>query len=40
MSSVYRSETGREFVQARYRELLERWPAGTRQLTPMTPPAA
>ena len=32
MSSVYRSETGREFVQARYRELLERWPAGTRQL--------
>ena len=32
MSSVYRSETGRELVQARYRELLERWPAGTRQL--------
>ncbi len=32
MSSVYRSETGRDLVQARYRELLERWPAGTRQL--------
>ena len=32
MSSVYRSETGRDLVQARYRELLGRWPAGTRQL--------
>ena len=32
MSSVYRSETGRDLVQARYRELLECWPAGTRQL--------
>jgi hypothetical protein len=32
MNSVYRSETGRDLVQARYRELLERWPAGTRQL--------
>jgi pimeloyl-ACP methyl ester carboxylesterase len=32
MKSVYRSESGRDLVQARYRELLERWPAGTRQL--------
>jgi pimeloyl-ACP methyl ester carboxylesterase len=32
MKSVYRSETGRDQVQAHYRELLERWPAGTRQL--------
>jgi pimeloyl-ACP methyl ester carboxylesterase len=32
MNSVYRSETGRDQVQARYRELLERWPDGTRRL--------
>jgi pimeloyl-ACP methyl ester carboxylesterase len=32
MNAVYRSETGRDLVQARYRELLARWPAGTRQL--------
>ena len=32
MNSVYRSEAGRDLVQARYHELLERWPAGTRQL--------
>ena len=32
MNSVYRSETGRDLVQARYRELLARWPAGSRQL--------
>ena len=32
MNAIYRSEAGRELVQARYRELLERWPAGTRQL--------
>jgi pimeloyl-ACP methyl ester carboxylesterase len=32
MNSVYRSETGRGLVQARYRELLARWPAGTCQL--------
>jgi pimeloyl-ACP methyl ester carboxylesterase len=32
MKAVYRSETGRNLVQAGYRQLLERWPAGTRQL--------
>jgi hypothetical protein len=32
MNSVYRSEAGRDLVQARYRELLARWPAGTRRL--------
>jgi pimeloyl-ACP methyl ester carboxylesterase len=32
MNSVYRSETGRDLVQARYRELLARWPAGSRQV--------
>ena len=32
MNAVYRSETGRGLVQARYRELLARWPARTRQL--------
>ena len=32
MNAVYRSENGRELVQARYRELLTRWPVGTRQL--------
>ena len=31
MSAIYRSEAGRELVQARYRELLARWPGGTRQ---------
>jgi pimeloyl-ACP methyl ester carboxylesterase len=32
MSAIYRSEAGRDLVQARYRQLLERWPAGTRRL--------
>jgi pimeloyl-ACP methyl ester carboxylesterase len=32
MNSHYRSETGRDLVQARYRELLQRWPGGTCQL--------
>jgi pimeloyl-ACP methyl ester carboxylesterase len=32
MSAVYRSEAGRDLVQAQYRELLARWPAGTDQL--------
>jgi pimeloyl-ACP methyl ester carboxylesterase len=31
MKGIYRSEAGRELVQARYRELLARWPEGTRQ---------
>ena len=32
MNGIYRSEAGRDLVQARYRELLARWPTGTRQL--------
>jgi pimeloyl-ACP methyl ester carboxylesterase len=31
MKGIYRSEAGRELVQARYRELLARWPDGTHQ---------
>ena len=26
MNGIYRSEAGRDLVQARYRELLARWP--------------
>jgi pimeloyl-ACP methyl ester carboxylesterase len=32
MKAVYRSESGPDLVQARYRELPARWPISTRQL--------